>query len=124
MAPIVLVAVEVTAANVVRSTTCRPIDSIWAPILEIASGLVGRARAEERYAHIVSGIRRLIPCDSVVLLRLQGDVLVPVASEGLVPESATQRFVIDEHPRLAQFMRTRATGADLRITTCRTRSTA
>ena len=62
-------------------------------------------RAEERYARIIHGLRRLIACDSAVLLRLQGEVLVPVASEGLVPEAATQRFVIAEHPRLAQFMR-------------------
>ncbi|MBL0216181.1 MAG: nitric oxide reductase transcriptional regulator NorR [Myxococcales bacterium] len=80
---------------------------MWPAILEIASGLVGEVPAAQRYAHILHGIRRLIPCDSAALLRLEGDVLVPVASEGLVPEAATQRFVIAEHPRLAQFVRSR-----------------
>ena len=69
--------------------------------------LVGRSSAAERYVRIVRGIRSLISCDSAVLLRLQGDALVPVASEGLVPESASLRFVIAEHPRLAQFVGSR-----------------
>ncbi len=88
-------------------TTCRHTDTIWGPILEIASGLVGALTADQRYARILHGIRGLIPCDSAVLLRLQGDVLVPIACDGLVPECASQRFVIGEHPRLAQFVRSR-----------------
>ncbi len=82
-------------------------------ILEIATGLVGELPAARRYEHILHGIRHLIPCDSAALLKLEGDVLVLVASEGLVPEAATQRFVIAEHPRLAQFVRGRT---PLRIT--------
>jgi len=40
-------------------------------------------------------------------MRLDGDSLVVVACDGLVPEAATQRFALAEHPRLAQFMRAR-----------------
>jgi anaerobic nitric oxide reductase transcription regulator len=97
-----------TTLAAVRSTTRRPSDNRWGPLLEIASGLVGQRTQRERYACILHGICRLIPCDSAVLLRLQGNELVPIASRGLVPESASQRFVIAEHPRLAQFLRDRA----------------
>ena len=80
---------------------------IWGPILEIASGLVGRTGTDEAYLRVLRGICNLIPCDSAVLLRLQGDVLAPIASLGLVPEASSQRFRVDEHPRLAQFLRAR-----------------
>ncbi len=94
-----------TALAVVPSTSRRPVDSVWGPILEIATGLVSGAHPEERYARVVGGIRMLIPCDSVVLLRLAGDVLTPAACSGLVPEAAGQRFLVSEHPRLAQILR-------------------
>ncbi len=103
----VLGVVVVTSSAVVPLTTRRHPDNIWPSILEISAALNGRSTPGERYERIVRGIRQLLPCDSAVLLRLQGDSLVPIASEGLVPESASQRFVIAEHPRLAQFMRSR-----------------
>ena len=99
--------VDVTSAPVVAPTTRRQLDNPWSEILEIASGLVNLSTAEDRYQRIIRGIRQLIPCDSAVLLRLQGDVLIPIASEGLVPETSSQRFPIAEHPRLAQFVRDR-----------------
>jgi len=105
----VLPVVSVTTPVVVGKTTRCRTDNIWGPILDIASALVAVPPNEDRYARIIRGIRALIPCDSAVLLRLQGDALVPIASDGLVPECATQRFLIAEHPRLAQFMRTRGT---------------
>ena len=79
---------------------------MWPALRDIAAGLLA-AHTSERYARLLRGIREVIPCDSVVLLRRHGDVLVPVATDGLVPETSSQRFVIAEHPRLAQFMRTR-----------------
>lgn len=104
-----LLVVRVTTPVVVGPTTRRRNDNIWGPILDIAAALVDLDKSEYRYARIIRGIRELIPCDSAVLMRLQADALVPIAFDGLVPECATQRFVIAEHPRLAQFMRTRGT---------------
>ncbi|MFN0246457.1 MAG: nitric oxide reductase transcriptional regulator NorR [Kofleriaceae bacterium] len=79
-------------------------DNTWSSILEIVSAPLA-ASSTERLGRIVCGIKQLIPCDSAILLRLEGDSLVPIASKGLVPEVSGQRFVISEHPRLAQFMR-------------------
>ncbi len=107
MACIVLVVVDVTSPPVVQTTTPRRSDNIWPAILEIASGLSGGSTPANRYAHILRGIRTLIRCDSAALLKLDGDALVLVASEGLVPEAATQRFVISEQPRFAQILRAR-----------------
>jgi len=56
---------------------------------------------------MVDLIQRALPCDSVALLRLDGDALVPVAAHGLVPELMSQRFVTAEHPRFAQILRRR-----------------
>jgi anaerobic nitric oxide reductase transcription regulator len=90
---------------VVRATTRCHFDLEWTALREITTGLLA-ARTEDRYARMLQGIRKLIPCDSVVLMQRDGDALVPIATAGLVPETASQRFVIAEHPRLAQFMRT------------------
>ena len=69
--------------------------------------MLGKVGAEERYPRIIGGIKTLIPCDSVALLRLVGESLIPVACAGLVPEVVSQRFAISEHPRLAQILRAR-----------------
>jgi anaerobic nitric oxide reductase transcription regulator len=105
--------VGMTTPPVVAETTRGRSDNPWSAILEIAASLVASGRPSERYARMVHGIRRLIPCDSAVLLRLEGEGLAVVACDGLVPEAATQRFELAEHPRLAQFVRARR---PLRIT--------
>ena len=71
---------------------------------EITASLEGRSSGE-RYAHMLTAIQRLIPCDSAALLRLRGDTLHVLASAGLVPEADGHRFVVAEHPRLTQVMR-------------------
>lgn len=75
------------------------------PLLEIALDLCANLAAEDRYRRLVAAVRRLIPCDSTAILRLDDGVLVPVASEGLLPETIGRRFVPEEHPRLLQILR-------------------
>jgi anaerobic nitric oxide reductase transcription regulator len=55
---------------------------------------------EERYRRLLSALRQLLPCDAVALLKLEGDVLVPLAVEGLSPDTLGRRFKVQEHPRL------------------------
>jgi anaerobic nitric oxide reductase transcription regulator len=93
-------------AVIAPTTRCLE-DNAWSALLEIAGGLAGDAPAETRYHRMLEAIHRLIRCDSAALLRLDGDALVPLSTIGLVPEANTQRFEIAEHPRLAQFVRTR-----------------
>ncbi len=54
----------------------------------------------ERYRRLLATLRQLFPCDAVVLLRLDGDGLVPLAVDGLTRDALGRRFRVDEHPRL------------------------
>src|SRR5512143_714481 len=78
-----------------------------AALLEIARDLTASLAAEDRYARLLSAIRRTIPCDAACLLRLEGRVLVPVAAHGLVKQALGRRFDRREHPRLDVILRAR-----------------
>ncbi|MBX9763439.1 MAG: nitric oxide reductase transcriptional regulator NorR [Pseudomonadaceae bacterium] len=54
----------------------------------------------ERYRRLLQALRQLLPCDAVALLRLEGEVLVPLAVEGLSADTLGRRFKLSEHPRL------------------------
>lgn len=60
-----------------------------------------------RYARLLNTLRQLFPCDAVALLRLEGDVLTPVAVKGLSPDTLGRRFRRDEHPRLELLLQQR-----------------
>lgn len=66
---------------------------------EVSTGL--------RLQHAVSCLRTQFACTAVVLLKLDGDYLVPVASHGLVIEANGRRFKIAEHPRLGMLLKAR-----------------
>lgn len=53
----------------------------------------------ERYRRLLAALRTLFPGDAVALLRLDGDVLVPLAIDGLSADTLGRRFRVSEHPR-------------------------
>lgn len=53
---------------------------------------------------LLSSARALVKCDAAALLRLEGDVLVPVAIDGLSEDTLGRRFAVSQHPRLAQLL--------------------
>lgn len=55
--------------------------------------------SSERYQRLLLVIRKLVSCDAVALLRLEGDYLVPLAVNGLSKDTLGRRFAINEHPR-------------------------
>ncbi len=63
--------------------------------------------AEVRYQRLLEAIRQAIPCDAIGLLRLDGDLLRPVAFLGLRPEIRGRRFPVSQHPRLAAILDSR-----------------
>ena len=69
-------------------------------LIEVAVDLSHALRAEDRYARLVTAVRRAIPCDAAALLRVDGQQLVPLATHGLVPEIMGRVFTRGEHPRL------------------------
>ena len=60
--------------------------------------------AAVRLQRLVSTLRAHFRCGAVVLLRLEGQDLQPVAVEGLVHEALGRRFAVSAHPRLAAIL--------------------
>jgi anaerobic nitric oxide reductase transcription regulator len=91
-------------------------DDMLEPFVEVALDLSANLAAEERYQRLIAVARRMVPCDAIALLRLDGEVLVPVVVDGLRGEAIARRFPPAEHPRLAQLLRAtgplRFTGSD------------
>ncbi|MFD1259514.1 nitric oxide reductase transcriptional regulator NorR [Entomomonas asaccharolytica] len=68
-------------------------------ITNLVDDLALELPSAERYQRLLMAIRRLVSCDAVALLRLEGDYLVPLAVNGLSKDTLGRRFVIDDHPR-------------------------
>ncbi|GAA3711066.1 nitric oxide reductase transcriptional regulator NorR [Oceanisphaera sediminis] len=64
-----------------------------------------------RLQSLVRLLREHFRCGAVCLLRLHGEVLSPVAVDGLVREALGRRFVVTQHPRLAAILASRSTVA-------------
>ncbi|HSV80972.1 MAG TPA: GAF domain-containing protein, partial [Ramlibacter sp.] len=57
-----------------------------------------------RYAQLLTAARDAVDCDAAALLRLDGEVLTPVAVDGLSIEALGRRFAVAAHPRLARLL--------------------
>ena len=77
-------------------TTHPQLDDLLSIALDITSSL----SAGDRSKRLVDAVHRALPCDAVVVLRLVGDELLPVAAHGLSPDVMGRRFARAEHPRL------------------------
>lgn len=77
-------------------------------LLPIARDLTASLTAEDRSNRLVDVVHGALPCDATVLLRLDGDELVPVAAHGLAPDIHGRRFQRGEHPRLDRICRSRS----------------
>lgn len=75
--------------------------------LDIIEDLSRELPSNERYRRLLEAIHEAIPCDAIVLLRLNHDVLEPLAFQGLSPEAAGRRFKVDQHPRLERILSSR-----------------
>ncbi|HEX5058580.1 MAG TPA: nitric oxide reductase transcriptional regulator NorR [Kofleriaceae bacterium] len=78
------------------------------PLLQFASDLAADLTPSERYQRFLALARRMIPCDSVVLLRMDEGAFVPIAVDGLRAEAIARRYHPDDHPRLARIREARA----------------
>ncbi|MEZ5975969.1 MAG: hypothetical protein R3E96_14345 [Planctomycetota bacterium] len=71
-------------------------------LLTIARDLTTSLSATDRQKRLVEAVHNAIPCDAVVLLRKEGDDLVPLAARGLSEDALGLRFTISEHPRFTE----------------------
>ena len=69
-------------------------------LLPIALDMTASLTAEDRSKRLVDAVVGALPCDAVVLLRLDGDELLPVAEHGLSPDVLGRSFARADHPRL------------------------
>ena len=69
-------------------------------IISMAGDLTGALNAKDRYQRLLDAIGRVIPYNASTLLRLEGDVLVPMAAVGLKADAMGRRFPRSDHPRL------------------------
>ena len=65
---------------------------------------VSGSAEEQRLRPLLAAVRSMVASDAVAVLRLQGQVLVPVAVDGLSDEALGRGFPLAAHPRLAQLL--------------------
>jgi anaerobic nitric oxide reductase transcription regulator len=73
-------------------------------VIPLVDDLARDLPAAERYRRLLEALRLLLPCDAAALLRLEGEVLVPLAVNGLSLDTLGRRFRVDQHPRLAALL--------------------
>ncbi len=70
-------------------------------LIELVGDLSRALPPEERYRRLLASLRRLFPSDATALLRLEHETLVPLAVDGLSPDTLGRRFRLAEHPRFS-----------------------
>jgi anaerobic nitric oxide reductase transcription regulator len=68
----------------------------WLPLVDDLSRDVPE---QDRYRRLLKAVRSSFPCDATALLRLDGEVLVPLAVDGLSEDTLGRRFRVSAHPR-------------------------
>ena len=72
------------------------LDTLVAMTIDLTAAL----SAKNRYQRLLRALNRVIPYDAAALLRLEGDMLVPIAARGLSPDAIGRRYARSDHPRL------------------------
>jgi anaerobic nitric oxide reductase transcription regulator len=69
-------------------------------LVSIAVDLTAAMTAKDRYERLLAALAKVLPYDAAALLQVQGDVLIPVAARGLLPDALGREFARSAHPRL------------------------
>ena len=85
-----------TCRNVILTRSSELLDALLPLVMDLAHDLP----AELRYQRLLAALCRLLPCDAAALLRLEGEVLVPLSVQGLSADTLGRRFAVEAHPRL------------------------
>lgn len=79
----------------------------FADLAKLITDLSRDLPIQKRLQRLLDVFQRNFPCDAIALLERQGGQLVPKAVRGLSTDIFGRRFVIREHPRLAQILDSR-----------------
>ncbi|SHO23920.1 Probable transcriptional regulator, partial [Moritella viscosa] len=66
----------------------------------IVSDLSKDFPAKQRYERLLIAMRKIFPFDAAAVLRLEGDILRPLATYGLSHDTIGRRFLVKDPPRL------------------------
>ena len=81
--------------SIVKMTT-----ELWlSTLVALVGDLPQEIPERERYRRLLQAARALFSCDAVALLKLDGEVLLPLATEGLSSDTLGRRFKVADHPR-------------------------
>lgn len=69
-------------------------------LIPIALDLTAALNTKDRYQRLLATLAKAIPYDAAALLRLDADVLLPVAARGLSPDALGRHYPLRDHPRL------------------------
>lgn len=69
-------------------------------LVSIALDLTSALSADDRHDRLVARVYRALRCDSVALMRRDGDALVAIATRGLADDVLGRRYLRSAHPRL------------------------
>ena len=72
------------------------LDTLIAMTVDLTAALSAR----DRYQRLLKALNRAIPYDAAALLRLDGDMLVPIDARGLSPDAVGRHYARSDHPRL------------------------
>jgi len=70
-------------------------------IIELALNLAGSLNTTDRFDRLLDTVRKTIVCDAVALLSFHGDILKPIALQGLSRDTLGRRFRVADHPRFS-----------------------
>jgi anaerobic nitric oxide reductase transcription regulator len=70
-------------------------------IIELALNLASSLTTKDRFDRLLDTVRKTIVCDAVALLSYHGNMLKPIALQGLSRDTLGRRFLITEHPRFS-----------------------
>jgi anaerobic nitric oxide reductase transcription regulator len=73
-------------------------------LLDIAVDLTRDLSTQDRYQRLLGAVRRVLPCDASALLKYENGMLIPVAVDGLAPETLWRRFDPSKHPRFEKIL--------------------
>jgi len=89
-----------------RGVTMSQISS--SAIIELALNLAGSLNTKDRFDRLLDTVRKTIVCDAVALLSYHGDILKPIALQGLSRDTLGRRFNVAEHPRFTVLCKSKA----------------
>jgi len=77
-------------------------------IIELALNLAGSLNTKDRFDRLLDTVRKTIVCDAVALLSYHGEILKPIALQGLSRDTLGRRFHVAEHPRFTALCKSKS----------------